>query len=280
LVKRKRPRRRRTSLLCRLLAALVSVAIGSVGLSFLLVLPWRWLPLPTTSFMLQTYFAYQPRQSYFYKWVPYRNISPYIALAVIAAEDQRFPEHHGFDFEELEQVLEDYQQGKELRGASTISQQVAKNLYLWPGRSLWRKVPEAWFTVLIEWLWPKQRILEVYLNIAQFDNRTFGVEAASRQLFSVSAANLTIAEATSLAAVLPAPELYEVNPPSLEVVQRQVWILQQMEQLGGVEYLRSIEPRENRDRDRNWDQGSFDFGSFLKLFPLRLKNPPEDATLK
>lgn len=191
--------------------------------------------------MLQTYFTQQPRQLYSYKWVPYRNISPDMALAAIAAEDQRFPEHHGFDFKELEQAIEDYQQGGELRGASTISQQVAKNLYLWSGRDLPRKVLEAWFTLLIEWLWTKQRILEVYLNIAQFGDRVFGVEAASRQFFDISAADLTAIEASLLAAVLPAPEFYELNPPSFEVMQHQSWILRQMDQLGGLNYLQALE---------------------------------------
>lgn len=164
-----------------------------------------------------------------------------MALAAIAAEDQRFPEHHGFDLPALEQAIEDYRKGEDLRGASTISQQVAKNLYLWSGRSLLRKAPEAWLTVWIEWLWDKQRVLEVYLNIAQFGDGVFGVEAASQQFFGVSAHDLTSEEAATLAAVLPAPELYTVNSPSLEVVQRQLWILQQMDQLGGLDYLERVE---------------------------------------
>lgn len=233
-------RSRQKSWLCRLLKVILTLAIGTVGLSFLLVLPWRWLPPPTTSFMLQTYLSQQPRQSYLYRWVPYRNIAPNMALAAIAAEDQRFPEHHGFDLQALEQAIEDYQQGEDLRGASTISQQVVKNLYLWPGRSLMRKAPEAWLTVWMEWLWGKQRILEVYLNIAQFGDGVFGVEAASQQFFGVSARDLTPEEAAALAAVLPAPELYAVNPPSPEVVQRQLWILQQMDQLGGLDYLERV----------------------------------------
>lgn len=191
--------------------------------------------------MLQTYFSQQPRQPYLYRWVAYDHISPYMALAVIAAEDQRFPEHHGFDFQELEQAIAAHQQGADLRGASTISQQVAKNLYLWSGRSLWRKAPEAWLTLLIEWLWTKQRILEVYLNIAQFGDRIFGVAAASQQFFDSAALDLTADEAAALAAVLPAPTIYEVNSLSPEVMQRQSWILQQMQQLGGLDYLQTIE---------------------------------------
>jgi monofunctional biosynthetic peptidoglycan transglycosylase len=191
--------------------------------------------------MLQTYFATEARQPYAYIWQPYPNISPYMPLAAIASEDQRFPTHRGFDLTELERAVEDYQRGEELRGASTITQQVAKNLYLWSGRSLIRKGLEAWFTVLIEWLWSKQRILEIYLNIAQFGPAVFGVEAASQQFYGRSASDLTPEAAAALAAVLPAPSVYQVNPPSSAVVQRQRWILQQMEQLGGLDYLQTLE---------------------------------------
>ena len=161
-------------------------------------------------------------------------------LAAIAAEDQKFPTHHGFDLEAVQSALSDYEQGGSLRGASTISQQVAKNLYLWPGRSLFRKGLEAWFTVLLETLWSKQRILEVYLNIAQFGDRLFGVEAASQQFFGIAANQLSAEEAALLAAVLPGPEIYQVDQPSTEVLGRQTWILEQMEQLGGVEYLKKL----------------------------------------
>lgn len=221
---------------------IVRLVLLAIGLSLLLVLPWRWVPPPTSSFMVQNYVQQPPesREFYRYTWVPYANISPEMGLAAIAAEDQRFPVHHGFDFEAMEQAIDDYQQGGELRGASTISQQVAKNLYLWSGRSLLRKGLEAWFTALIELLWSKQRILEVYLNTAQFGTHVFGVEAASQQFFERSASELTADEAALLAAVLPGPELYQVDQPSAEVLGRQRWILQQMEQLGGTEYLKTL----------------------------------------
>jgi monofunctional biosynthetic peptidoglycan transglycosylase len=160
-----------------------------------------------------------------------------MALAVVAGEDQRFPAHWGFDFRAIQQVLEDKAQGKALRGASTISQQVAKNLFLWHGRSLLRKALEAWFTVLLELLWPKQRILEVYLNIIELGEQTFGVEAASRRFFNKSAQQLRPEEAALLAAVLPNPLYYRVNAPSAYVRERQSWILRQMRQLGGIDYL-------------------------------------------
>lgn len=237
---RHKRRLRRPSLLCWLLSVLVKLTILAIALSLLLVLPWRWLPPPTSSFMLQTYLQ-QPSRFYRYTWIPYDQIAPDMVLAAIAAEDQRFPEHRGFDLEALQQAIEDYQQGEELRGASTITQQVAKNLYLWSGRSLMRKGLEAWFTLLIEQLWSKQRILEIYLNIAQFGTSTFGVEAASQQFFDRPASQLTLEEAALLAAVLPGPELYQVEQPSAAVRQHQAWILQQMQQLGGVSYLERLE---------------------------------------
>ena len=178
--------------------------------------------------------------AYRYQWVPYTEISPNLALAVIAAEDQRFADHHGFDLTEIEQALRDYSQGKRLRGASTISQQVAKNLYLWPGRSPFRKGLEAWFTMWIELLWSKRRILEVYLNIAQFGVLDFGASAASQQFYGKSPANLTAEQAALLAAALPGPALYRVDQPSPYMRQRQQWILNQMRQLGGISYLNKL----------------------------------------
>ena len=165
------------------------------------------------------------------------SISPNAALAVIAAEDQRFPNHHGFDFAAIQDALDDQDEGKPLRGASTISQQVAKNLFLWSGRSLIRKGLEVWFTLLLELLWPKERILEVYLNIAEFGDSTFGVEAASQRFFNKSASRLIAIEAARLAAVLPNPLRYRADKPSAYVLKRQRWIERQMRQLGGVTYL-------------------------------------------
>ena len=210
-------------------------------LTIALVLPWGYLPLPTTSFMLQS--AWQNRRPYSYRWTAYRKIPPEMALAVIAAEDQRFPNHSGFDLEEISAAWEDYQRGGSLRGASTISQQVAKNLYLWPGRSALRKGIEVWFTYWIELLWSKERILTVYLNVAQMGDRTFGVGAASRQFFEVKPQELTQEEAALLAAALPNPEIYQVDQPSYEMYEKQAWILRQMYQLGGIEYLKKLDEK-------------------------------------
>jgi monofunctional biosynthetic peptidoglycan transglycosylase len=209
-----------------------------VVISLLIVLALRWLPLPASSVIAQHWVkAAWQGAAFRYEWTPYRNISPHAALAVIAAEDQRFPDHYGFDFVEIQQALEDQEEGQSLRGASTLSQQTAKNLFLWSGRSLIRKGLEAWFTVLLELLWSKQRILEVYLNIAEFGEHTFGVEAASRRFFNKSAAELAVGEAARLAAVLPNPLRYRVDKPSSHVLKRQRWIERQMRQLGGVAYL-------------------------------------------
>jgi len=214
-----RRRRRRRRWPVRLLRGTVAAALLGLMLTLALVLPWGYLPLPSSSFMVQS--VWQNKAPYRYRWTPYRKIAPELALAVIAAEDQRFPTHNGFDFEEIGAAFEDYQQGGSLRGASTISQQVAKNLYLWPGRSALRKGLEVWFTFWIELLWSKERILTVYLNIAQMGDRTFGVGAASRQFFEAKPQELTEAEAALLASALPNPKIYSVADPSSSMVQKQ-----------------------------------------------------------
>ncbi len=219
---------------CGLLTAVWSFVV----VSLLIVLALRWLPLPASSVIAQHWIkATWQGAAFRYDWTPYRDISPHAALAVIAAEDQRFPDHYGFDFVEIQQALADQEEGQTLRGASTLSQQVAKNLFLWSGRGWVRKGLEAWFTVLLELLWSKQRILEVYLNIAEFGEYTFGIEAASRRFLNKPAAELTIGEAARLAAVLPNPLRYQADKASSYVLKRQRWIEQQMRQLGGVAYL-------------------------------------------
>lgn len=226
----------------RWLARLLSIF---AVVSIFLVLIFRWLPPPTTSFILQNHVRSlrtdQDGDTLIrYDWVSYEAISPHMALAVVAAEDQRFPWHGGFDFHEIKKALQARAKSKPLRGASTISQQVAKNLYLWPGRSLLRKGLEAWFTMLIEMLWSKRRILEVYLNIAEMGEYTFGAEAASRRFFRKPATDLSRQEAALLAAVLPNPARYRVDAPSPYVRKRQAWILRQMRQLGGLSYLEDL----------------------------------------
>ncbi|HEY7739721.1 MAG TPA: monofunctional biosynthetic peptidoglycan transglycosylase [Steroidobacteraceae bacterium] len=202
--------------------ALAILTLGSIAAVGLL----RFAPVPVTAFMLQD--GERPRQ---HDWVPWEEISRHAAVAVIAAEDQRFLGHGGFDFEAIDQALTDARRGRRLRGASTISQQVAKNLFLWPGQSWPRKALEAWFTLWIEVLWPKQRILEVYLNSVEFGRGVWGVEAASRRYFRKPAARLNRPEAALLAAVLPNPKRFRVSNPSPYLRRRQDWILWQMRML-------------------------------------------------
>jgi monofunctional biosynthetic peptidoglycan transglycosylase len=237
---------RRRSLPARLGRLVAAAVAGLAAATVLAVLALRWLPVPLTAFMLQdrlgALFAPAAGYRYAHDWVPWRDISPHAAVAVIAAEDQKFAEHAGFDLESIDQALTEARHGGRLRGASTISQQVAKNLFLWPGQSWLRKGLEACFTVLIEALWPKRRILEVYLNSAEFGRGTWGVEAASRRYFGKHAKQLNRAEAAWLAAVLPNPKRLRVDAPSSYLRQRQAWILAQMAGLGGPAYLDSLDP--------------------------------------
>ena len=206
--------------------AILSVALGSIAV----VAAFRWLPVPVTSFMINERLSDDgsPPLRQRHDWVPWARISRNAAIAVIASEDQKFLRHDGFDFDAIGKAVNDAQRGQRLRGASTISQQVAKNLFLWPGQSWLRKGLEVWFTVWIEFLWPKQRILEVYLNSAQFGRGIWGVEAAGRAYFGKDAAQLSRADAALLAAVLPSPTRYRVVKPGPYVRDRQTWILHQM----------------------------------------------------
>lgn len=174
-----------------------------------------------------------------YDWVSLDAISPQVQLAVIAAEDQKFPRHFGFDLEAIGKAWDYNQRSQRVRGASTISQQVAKNLFFPFGRSWVRKAIEAYWTCWIELLWPKQRILEVYLNIVELGPGTFGVEAASQRYFGHSAARLNASEAARLAAVLPNPREYSVQRPGAYVAGRAGWIRRQMSQLG-LGYLKDV----------------------------------------
>jgi monofunctional biosynthetic peptidoglycan transglycosylase len=201
------------------------------------VLPWRWIPPPTTAFIARERLglgeAVPRRVSW--RWMPIEEISPQLAIAVVAAEDQKFPDHGGFDFDAISRAAQENR--RRARGASTISQQLAKNLYLWPGRSLLRKGLEAYLTVLIELCWPKQRILEVYLNVVEFGPGVFGAEAASRRFFGRSARRLTLEEAALLAAVLPSPKRMSPARPSAYVRSRAAEIERAVHALGGTSYL-------------------------------------------
>jgi monofunctional glycosyltransferase len=216
------------------------------------VLLLRWLRPLTSAFMLEAQTAAWRAGERGYRtdfhWVSLEQISPQAAIAVIASEDQQFPYHAGFDFDSIRQAVRASEHGKRLRGASTISQQVAKNLFLWNGRSFLRKGLEAYFTVLIESLWPKERILEMYLNIAQFGDGIYGVEAAARRFWHTPALRLSSSEAALLAAVLPNPLRLHADRPSRYVLQRRDWILGQMRGLGGAAHLRALESERRAPR--------------------------------
>ncbi len=167
------------------------------------------------------------------QWVPAERMSPWLGIAVVASEDQQFPRHHGFDLASIRAALDT----GAARGASTLSQQLVKNLYLWPGRSWIRKALEAWLTLYLEMLVPKDRILEIYLNVAEFAPGVYGAEAAARRLFGKSAADLSLDECARLAAVLPNPGALSAAEPSAYVQDRAAWIRDQVRRLGGPAYL-------------------------------------------
>ena len=229
----------------RLRRALLWMATGVVAASVVSVAVMRWAAPLSSAFIVSSYLeAWRDRDFRYradYRWTPYAQISRHAKLAVIASEDQKFAFHPGFDFEAIDQALAARERGQRLRGASTISQQVAKNLFLWGGQSFVRKGLEAYLTLLIEALWPKQRILEVYLNVVEFGPGIYGVGAASRRYFHESPAQLTRAQSALLAAVLPSPRHLHVDRPSGYVLSRQEWIIDQMNALGGAEYNRSVE---------------------------------------
>jgi len=176
-----------------------------------------------------------------YDWRDRGDIASHLPVAVVAAEDQNFARHHGFDLEAIEKARRNNARGRKVRGASTISQQLAKNLFLWSGRSWVRKGIEAWYTLLIETLWPKSRILEVYVNVAEFGDGVYGAQAAARTYFGKDAMHLSTAEAARLAAVLPSPKRYSAARPGPYVQRRTRAIQRQMRYIGGVGYLRSLD---------------------------------------
>jgi monofunctional biosynthetic peptidoglycan transglycosylase len=245
-------RRQRGSLAGRLLRWLGIVLLGWVLVTATPVLLLRWMRPLTSAFMLQGRVAAWRAQDRGYRtdfqWVSLEQISPHAAIAVVASEDQQFPFHAGFDFNSIREAVRASERGRRLRGASTISQQVAKNLFLWPGYSFVRKGLEAYFTVLIELLWPKERILEMYLNIAQFGDGIYGVEATARRFWHKPALRLSSSEAALLAAVLPNPVRMHADRPSRYVLLRRDQILEQMRELGGAAYLRTLESERRAPR--------------------------------
>jgi monofunctional biosynthetic peptidoglycan transglycosylase len=219
---------RRPRFAWRLTRFALKLVLAIALVSAALVLPWRWLPPPTSAFMLRERFTgHVTRQ----RWVSYPNISRNLVLCVIAAEDQKFAAHRGFDVDAIARAARERRVRP--RGASTITQQLAKNLYLWPGRSFVRKALEAYFTVWLEQTWPKRRILEVYLNVAEFGPGIFGAAEASELIFGKPASALTLYESALLAAVLPNPKRMSAAHPSDYVAERAGQIEGVANHLGG-----------------------------------------------
>jgi monofunctional biosynthetic peptidoglycan transglycosylase len=210
------------------------IAVGVLLATVVPIVALRFVDPPTTAFMIRYRVAslFENSPPLAHEWVDWDGISPSAKLAVIASEDQKFTTHRGFDVDSIREAWRQSEKGRRLRGASTISQQLAKNLFLWPGRSWLRKGLETWLTVWIEALWPKRRILEVYLNVVEFGPGVFGVGAAAEHFFERPASRLTRGQAALLAAVLPNPRRFRVDRPSGYVRARAAWIEIQMRRLG------------------------------------------------
>ncbi len=245
------PRKPR-SFMRRLLRWLLWGSIGFIAITWLEVLVLRFVPPPASAYMLERRVSQALRKHAFtirYHWVPFDKIAPVAPLAMVAGEDQTFPFNHGFDIASIRSAIDVAEDGGRLRGASTITQQTARNLFLWSGGGFFRKGLEAYFTVLIDVTWPKRRVIEVYANIAELGDGIYGVEAASQAYFHEPAARLTKHQAALLAAVLPNPRGWHANHPSAYVQRRAAWIERQMTQLGGVGYVLERHPPRPADTD-------------------------------
>jgi monofunctional biosynthetic peptidoglycan transglycosylase len=227
----------KNNLLNRLWKKLKRIALWIFVLHLLYIIALRWVNPPITITQLTNWVqGHGLKRDY----VDFENMSPNIRLAVMASEDQLFPDHNGFDIKSIKKALESNKKSKRVRGASTISQQVAKNVFLWQGRSWFRKGLEVYFTFMIELLWSKERILEMYLNVSEMGTGIFGVEAAAQKYFKKPASKLTRTEAARIAAVLPNPKKYKAEPASPYVARRTSWILNQMNNLQGDEEVAKL----------------------------------------
>lgn len=215
----------------RIFRFIFKILLGLFLFSILIVVVYKFVPVPFTPLMAIRYFE-NPDEKVKHNWVPIEDISRHLQLAVIASEDQNFVKHKGFDFEAIEEAMEDNRTGRKIRGASTISQQTAKNAFLWPGRTWFRKGVEAYFTFLIEMLWSKERILEVYLNSIEMGKGVYGAEAAAMHWFGKNASDLTAYESAAIAAILPNPREYRASPASNFIQGRKNWIVRQMQYYG------------------------------------------------
>ena len=253
----------------------------------------RWINPPVTSFTLRENWSGLEAEHYGLSeyWVSSDDIPEHMKWAVVASEDQLFWEHNGFDTESIREAWEERQSGERIRGASTISQQVAKNLYLSPAQTFLRKGVEAGITLLIELFWTKERILEVYLNTAEFGPGIFGIGKAADHFWGIKATELTPEMASRLAAVLPSPKRMRVEPPSPFAKERSLWILRQMTQLSGITYYQPEEPEETTDEFEDIDplllETEFDMDQYLiseerdTILPdsSEIEEPDEDQEL-
>lgn len=222
-------------ILRKILGILWRIILGFVILSVVSVIIFRWVPVPITPLMVircieQKSDGKEAKMKH--DWVPLTEISPKLQLAVVCSEDQNYLKHFGFDWGAIEKAMKENEEGKRVRGASTITQQTAKNVFLWPGRSYIRKAFEVWFTILVEIFWSKERIMEVYLNSIEMGDGIYGAEAASQYWYKKKAIKLTKDEAAGIAAVLPNPLKYRANPPTNYIIKRKTWIKQQMNYWG------------------------------------------------
>jgi monofunctional biosynthetic peptidoglycan transglycosylase len=209
------------------------------GLSVSLVVLYKFIPVPFTPLMVVRFVETKNSDqevSFDHDWEPLENISPNLQKAVIASEDGTFLQHHGFDFDAMGKALKNNQRGKKIKGGSTISQQTAKNVFLWQGRSYLRKGLEAYFTFLIELIWGKERIMEVYLNSIEMGNGIYGAQAASRHWYHKDAANLSVREAAGIAAILPNPRKFKASNSSSYINKRKTKIVRLIRHMGKLEY--------------------------------------------
>lgn len=218
---------------------IIKLIVSLILLSVFVVIIYGWIPVPFTPLMAIRAIEF-PEENIQHDWVSIDNISNNLKVAVIASEDQNFPTHNGFDVKAIEKALENNRLGKRVKGASSISQQTAKNVFLWPHRSWVRKGFEVYFTFLIETFWSKERILEVYLNSIEMGKGVYGAEAASKAWFNKPASALNPQEAAAIAAILPNPRQYKANPASNYIQGRKNWIVRQMRNMGSLNIKRNF----------------------------------------
>lgn len=222
-------------ILRKILSIVWKIILGLVVFSIVSVIIFRYVPVPITPLMVIRCIEQKSdgkTMKMKHDWVKLEEISPKLQLAVVCSEDQNYLKHFGFDWGAIEKAMKENEEGKKIRGASTITQQTAKNVFLWPGRSYIRKGFEVWFTVLVEIIWNKERIMEVYLNSIEMGDGVYGAEAASQHWYNKKANKLTKDEAAGIAAILPNPLKYKANPPTNYIIKRKTWVKQQMNYWG------------------------------------------------